>query len=122
MRMMRVGDLIKKLRKEHRLTQADLAKKLNVAPTAVSAWERHENRPLIDKIVLMSELFNVPMDRFFESMVGEGTSPRPGGDQGPDLVQGVLNILNKHNLDLNDPATLELLDSALDFVKRVRKE
>lgn len=63
---MKVGDVIKSLRKEHRMTQADLANKLNVAPTAVSAWERNENRPLMDKLTILAELFNVPISRFFD--------------------------------------------------------
>lgn len=63
---MKVGDIIKQLRKAHRLTQADLAKKLNVAPTAVSAWERNENRPLMDKLSQLAEIFNVPINHFFD--------------------------------------------------------
>ncbi|AYC28689.1 LexA family protein [Paenisporosarcina cavernae] len=62
---MTVGDKIKELRKEYRMTQEDLAKKLNVAPTAVSAWERNKNRPLMDKISIISEMFNVPISHFF---------------------------------------------------------
>jgi repressor LexA len=63
---MKLGDKIKELRKKHRLTQAELAKKLNVAPTAVSAWERNENRPLMDKITILSNMFDVPISYFFE--------------------------------------------------------
>ena len=63
---MKVGDKIKVLRKEYRLTQEELAKKLNVAPTAVSAWERNKNRPLMDKISILSEMFNVPVSHFFD--------------------------------------------------------
>lgn len=64
---MKVGDIIKILRKTHKMTQADLARKLNVAPTAVSAWERNENRPLMDKLTVLAEIFNVPITRFFET-------------------------------------------------------
>jgi repressor LexA len=63
---MHVGEKIKKLRKENNLTQNQLAKKLNIAPTAVSAWERGSNRPLIDKLTIMSEIFNVPLQHFFD--------------------------------------------------------
>ncbi|OXS75565.1 LexA family transcriptional repressor [Lysinibacillus sp. KCTC 33748] len=63
---MTVGEKIKTLRKEFKLTQDDLAKKLGVAPTAVSAWERNANKPLMDKIMVMAELFNVPFTHFFE--------------------------------------------------------
>lgn len=71
---MRVGELIKDLRKKHRLTQAELAKKLDVAPTAVSAWEGHKNRPLIDKIILLSEIFEMPVINFFDDMFTEAES------------------------------------------------
>lgn len=64
---MRVGDIIKKLRKEKKLTQAQLAKKIGVAPTSVSAWERNENRPLMDKLSILAELFDVSLTRFFQS-------------------------------------------------------
>ncbi|MDQ0491873.1 LexA family protein [Paenibacillus brasilensis] len=64
---MKVGDIIKSLRKTHKMTQADLARKLSVAPTAVSAWERNENRPLMDKLTVLAEIFNVPITRFFET-------------------------------------------------------
>ncbi|KAB2337620.1 helix-turn-helix domain-containing protein [Cytobacillus depressus] len=63
---MKVGDKIKELRKAERLTQADLAKKLGVAPTAVSAWEGNHNRPLMDKITVLAELFNKPITYFFD--------------------------------------------------------
>ena len=38
-------------------------------PTAVSAWERDANKPMMDKIAVMSELFGVPVTHFFD--VGE---------------------------------------------------
>ncbi|MBS4198582.1 helix-turn-helix domain-containing protein [Bacillus sp. FJAT-49732] len=63
---MKFAEKIKHLRKEHRLTQAELANKLNVAPTAVSAWERGANRPLMDKITIMSEMFNLPITYFLD--------------------------------------------------------
>lgn len=63
---MRVGDKIKKLRKSKGLTQAQLAKMLDVVPTAVSAWERNENRPLMDKLTIIAEIFDVPVQTFFD--------------------------------------------------------
>lgn len=62
---MKIGHIIKEIRKSNRLTQADFAKKLGVAPTAVSAWERDENLPLMDKLVMISEMFSVPITDFF---------------------------------------------------------
>ncbi len=76
---MRVGDIIKQLRKAQKMTQAELAEKLKVKPTAVSAWERNENRPLMDKISTLAELFNVPITHFFEA-------DEFGGQIGADVI------------------------------------
>lgn len=64
---MLVGDKIKKLRKEKRMTQKELASKLGLAPTAVSAWERNANKPMMDSLSMMAELFNVPITHFYET-------------------------------------------------------
>jgi Predicted transcriptional regulators len=50
---------IKRYRKSKGLTQSKLAEILNVKPTSVSAWELGRNKPLMDKIELMAQLFNV---------------------------------------------------------------
>lgn len=63
---MHLKDKIKHLRKQNNLTQDDLAKRLGVAKTTVSTWERGGNRPLMDKIVVMSDMFNVPISYFFD--------------------------------------------------------
>ncbi|MCO7175527.1 LexA family protein [Sporolactobacillus kofuensis] len=63
---MKLGEKIKSLRKREGLTQADLAKKLGVAPTAVSAWERDDNRPLMDKLSILSKIFGVSVTYFFD--------------------------------------------------------
>ncbi|MGE7765519.1 LexA family protein [Peribacillus sp. NPDC096540] len=63
---MHIGERIKKLRKERRMTQEDLAKILKVAPTAVSAWESGRNKPLMDKLSLMSTCFDIPLSHLIE--------------------------------------------------------
>ena len=56
---MNLANNIKYYRKLNKLTQEDLASKLDVAPTAISAWEVGRNKPLMDKIEMMSELFDI---------------------------------------------------------------
>lgn len=50
---------IKRLRKENGYTQKELADKLNVGLTSVSAWETGRSKPLMDKVTNMAKLFNV---------------------------------------------------------------
>lgn len=54
-----ISENIKKYRKQSKLTQKELAEKLGIAPTAVSAWELGRNKPLMDNIEKMSIIFNV---------------------------------------------------------------
>ncbi|WPK11801.1 XRE family transcriptional regulator [Lysinibacillus louembei] len=67
---MSVGQKIKMLRKTKGLTQSDLAKKLDIVSTAVSAWERDANKPMLDKIALMADIFEVPVSYFFDAEAG----------------------------------------------------
>lgn len=57
--MSTLSENIKKYRKLSNLTQKELAKKLNIAPTSVSAWEIGRNKPLMDNVEHMANIFNV---------------------------------------------------------------
>jgi len=63
---MSLGKLIKTLRKKNGFTQKELAKVLELSPTAVSAWELNTNKPMMDKLSIMSELFEVPISTFYQ--------------------------------------------------------
>lgn len=68
MESLELKDKIKFLRKENGLTQLELAKRLDVAPTSVSSWERGANKPLMDKIEVMAQMFDVPLSYFFKDI------------------------------------------------------
>ena len=55
----KVGNLIKKLRKDNNLTQKELADKLNVTFQAVSKWENGKSVPDIAQLHEISKLFNI---------------------------------------------------------------
>ena len=67
-KQLQIKDKIKYLRKRNDFTQTDLANKLDVAKTTVSTWERGGNLPLMDKIVQMADIFNVPISYFFDDV------------------------------------------------------
>lgn len=56
---MDISQNIKKYRKAKKFTQKELADYLNVVPTTISAWELGRNKPLMDKVTLMADLFGV---------------------------------------------------------------
>ena len=53
---------IKQLREAHEMTQADLAKYLDVKVPAVSKWERGLANPRTDKLIQMARFFDCTTD------------------------------------------------------------
>lgn len=71
-----LADRIQQLRREHGLSQEQLAEKLNVSRQAVSKWESAQAQPELDKIIALSELFCVTTDYLLKG--SRGTSPEAG--------------------------------------------
>lgn len=55
----KIGSLLKELRKEHGMTQEQLAEKLGVTNRTVSRWEVGSNMPGLDIIIDLSELYQI---------------------------------------------------------------
>lgn len=64
---MTLGEKITSLRKTHKLSQGDLAEKLNVSRQSVSKWETDASVPELDKLIMISNLFNVSLDELVKS-------------------------------------------------------
>lgn len=60
-----IGENIKNLRLNAKLTQFELAEKLNYSDKAVSKWERGESTPEPDVLLKLAGLFNVYVDYFY---------------------------------------------------------
>lgn len=58
------------LRTEHKLSQEDLANKLNISRQSVTKWENGQSFPDIHNLILLSEIFNVSIDRFVKERDG----------------------------------------------------
>ena len=53
---------LRELRQQHKLTQGELAEVLNLKPTAISNYESKRNEPSFEKLILLSEYFDVSCD------------------------------------------------------------
>ncbi|MFC3773222.1 helix-turn-helix domain-containing protein [Paenibacillus sp. GCM10012303] len=58
----RIGAVIALLRKQHKMTQTQLASELKVTHQAVSKWERGLSLPDLELLASMSKLFQVRVD------------------------------------------------------------
>lgn len=57
------GDRLRRLRKDHDLTQGQLAEQIGVVPSAVGKYERVEDSyPSVEALIKIAEFFNVSLD------------------------------------------------------------
>ena len=54
------------LRKQHNLSQEQVAEKLGVARQTISKWELGETTPEMDKLIIISELYNITLDELMK--------------------------------------------------------
>ena len=69
-----IGENIRRLRKSHKYTQKDLAELLGVKPTTVASWEQGRNKPLMDKVTKLSNLFEISPTELIGKSLTEKTS------------------------------------------------
>lgn len=95
--MITIGERIKELRKQKKISQAELAKNINVSAGNVGDWERGKAKPGADAIISLIQYFSVSADWLLT-----GNSKNSTGQ----------NINLEHNLDITrkniDPDTLSL--------------
>lgn len=68
---MNLGERLFELRKAKSLTQDEVAEKLNVTRQTVSKWETNQSTPDFDKIVPISELFEIGVEELITGKVKE---------------------------------------------------
>ena len=68
---MNFSENLKRLRKENNLSQEELAEKLKVSRQSVSKWESNTAYPEMDKIIQISNMFNVGIDELLNKDIRE---------------------------------------------------
>jgi transcriptional regulator with XRE-family HTH domain len=77
-----VGQKIRQLRKEHKLTQVELSQRLGIQQSDLSRMEQGEYRVSLDTLFRILAEFKVGIGEFFEDVAKESITPR-----GVQLVQ-----------------------------------
>lgn len=57
-----IAHRITTLRKRHIMSQAQLARKLNISPSALGNYEQGRRNPDLDTLILMASIFDVSLD------------------------------------------------------------
>ncbi|MDY2886608.1 helix-turn-helix domain-containing protein [Coprococcus catus] len=63
------GKQIRQIRKDAKLTQEQMAAKLNVSRQAVSNWENNKNLPDLEMIITISRVFGLSLDQLMERRI-----------------------------------------------------
>lgn len=64
---MTLGEKIYTLRSQNKMSQGDLAEKLNVSRQSISKWETNQSVPELDKLIQLSDLFHISLDELVRS-------------------------------------------------------
>lgn len=59
---MEFAERLKTLRKQAKLTQTQIAEKLNISQQAYASWERGVNKPTQENLVKIAQVLNVSVD------------------------------------------------------------
>ncbi len=62
-----IASRLAKLRKEHNLSQEELAEKLGLSRQAVSKWERAEASPDTDNLIMLAKLYDISLDELLHA-------------------------------------------------------
>ena len=57
-----IPERLKTLRTQNNLTQAEVAKRLEVTPALISAYENAERYPSLEKLVMLADVYHVTTD------------------------------------------------------------
>ena len=125
--MSSLGENIKFYRKQKKMTQADLAEALGVFSTTISSWEVGRNKPLIDKIEMMANLFEVKKSELLGETLEVFTPELTKKDE-RDIQKDIAKMIQELDDGLYskdtaeyDEETRQLLIASLEQAARIAK-
>lgn len=71
-----IGPKIRKIRKERKLTQTELASRIGIQQSDLSRMEKGEYRVSLDTLFKILAEFNVSISEFFDDVAQENITPR----------------------------------------------
>ena len=107
----KVGRIISQKRKEHNMTQMQLADALGISFQAVSNWERGNSMPDISKLPELAELFGCSIEELLGGGAPAGNVEKLAKGEGQGLSLGEI-------AEVAPVLTPEVLDEAVEAARR----
>ena len=60
--MPNLAERLKELREQKHFSQTDVAKRLNVTPALISAYEKQERKPSIERLIALADIYQTTTD------------------------------------------------------------
>ena len=95
---MNMADRIQHLRKNKGISQEELADKVGVSRQAVSKWESEQSTPDIEKVILLSNFFDVTTKYFVQKEL----DIRGSRNAMPEDFRAVIHYLQNGNCPMNE--------------------
>lgn len=92
------GEILKKQRKLKKMTQQQLAEKLNVTVTAISKYESNTAMPPFETVRSLAIIFNVSTDVFYGIEQRETISTYNLSDEQVKIIQNLTTAFRNHNI------------------------
>ena len=83
---MELNERLAQLRKEHGLSQNDLAEKLNVSRQAISRWEQGLAMPSSDNLIYLSRLYGITLDELIHGKKEGGAEKKQNNRRSPPFL------------------------------------
>ena len=90
------GQFISEMRKKNKLTQAELARKLDVTDKAVSRWERGLGFPDINTLEALADALGISLLELMQAKQNENNEPI-STEQAEELLSDTIQLSNKLN-------------------------
>lgn len=123
---MQIGINIYTLRKEKKITQAQLAEKLGVSEQSVSKWENNQCAPDVSLFPIIADYFGVSIDRLFgyhmNSYADEVKAIMKAADDSMDTYKEIEIISEGIKKYPNSPDLKIYLAFSLSMVNRISKD
>lgn len=94
------GQFISEMRKKNKLTQAELARKLDVTDKAVSRWERGLGFPDINTLEALADALGISLLELMQAKQNENNEPI-STEQAEELLSDTIQLSNKLNKYVN---------------------
>lgn len=107
---MKFAERLKTLRKQVKLTQTQIAEKLNISQQAYASWERGAKKPTQENLVKIAQILNVTVDY----LVGNS-------EEQPDEFDNIELLFRMNSKGLTEEEKIIFKKELIEFMRKRKK-